>query len=161
MVVIGIGNGAAHDDAIGLDVARRVSARRPPPGVRVVELDGEPSRLIDAWDGAELAVVIDAARSTEVEPITVIDGLRDSLPDDDGRSSHGLGLAAAIGLGARLGRTPERLLVVAVRGERFEPGFGLSAAARRHAERAARTVTELVGGRQSASASIVVTGTST
>ena len=68
--------------------------------IPVLELDGEPSRLIDAWAGADRAVVIDAApsgaRSGDVRRFVATDaplpaGLR-------GASTHDLGLADAIEL---------------------------------------------------------------
>ncbi len=145
VVVIGVGTDAGGDDAIGLEVVRAISGRPPEPPVRIVESDGEPTRLLDAWDGADLAVVVDAARVEGADAVVVLDGLHDVLPRDERRSSHGLGPAAAIELGRRLGRLPERLLLVAVRGERFAPGFGLSEAGRRHGSEAVGVVASLVG----------------
>ena len=62
MRVIGIGNPLRGDDAIGLLVARRVRELADPE-VEVMELEGEPARLIDAWQGAGLAVVVDAVKT--------------------------------------------------------------------------------------------------
>lgn len=41
---------------------------RVPPGVELVLTDGEPTRLIEAWTGAALAVVIDAVRADPSHP---------------------------------------------------------------------------------------------
>ena len=66
MRVIGIGNPLRGDDAIGLLVARRVRELAGPE-VEVMELEGEPARLIDAWQGAALVVVVDAVKSGAAE----------------------------------------------------------------------------------------------
>ncbi len=62
VVVIGVGNPYRHDDAVGLHVVDAIRARLP-IGVAVLETDGEPGRLIDAWGDADVAFVADAIRS--------------------------------------------------------------------------------------------------
>ncbi|MEO1061397.1 MAG: hydrogenase maturation protease [Actinomycetota bacterium] len=143
VVIIGLGNEAAHDDAIGIEVVRSLARPVPPAGLRLVEADGDPARLLAAWEAAEVAVVVDAARVGSVAPVTVIDGEEAALRGDDRRSSHGLGLAEAVELGRALGRLPGRLVVVAVAGERFEPGFGLSETGRRNLGEAVAVVRRL------------------
>ncbi len=59
-VVIGVGNTHRRDDGVGPAVAAEVAADCP-AGVRVVTCAVEPTAILDAWDGADLAVVIDAA----------------------------------------------------------------------------------------------------
>ena len=54
MLVIGLGNAARGDDAAGLIAARRLGG---------VEHEGDPLALLDLWDGADCAVVIDAVSS--------------------------------------------------------------------------------------------------
>jgi len=60
-VVIGVGNSMRRDDGAGIAVVERA---RPllPPGVEVRTLGGETTSLLDAWEGAGLAVVVDAVR---------------------------------------------------------------------------------------------------
>ena len=59
MVLIGIGNPYRRDDGVGpaLIVAAGADGL---PGVRLVAADGEPAALIEAWQDADLAVVVDA-----------------------------------------------------------------------------------------------------
>ena len=133
--VIGLGNSYAHDDGVGPAVAAALAAVAP-AGVTIVELDGEPARLIEAWADTALTIVIDAARSGAA-PGTVVrlededldDGLAVSNP---GRrsSSHALGVVEALELGRVMGRLPTRLVVLAVEGQDFGPGPGLSDAVR-------------------------------
>jgi hydrogenase maturation protease len=121
-LVVGVGNAWAGDDAAGLLVARIVRERAP--GVQVIEHEGEPTALLEAWEGAALAVVVDATsgggRPGEVR---VMDATDAPLPAAfTGTSTHAFGLAEAIELGRALGRSPGRLLVVGVEGARFEAG---------------------------------------
>jgi hydrogenase maturation protease len=126
--VIGIGNPLRGDDAIGLLVARRVRELAADPKVEVVELEGEPARLIDAWHGAGLAVVVDAVRSDAPEGAVMrFDATADPLPSSVSASStHALGLGEAIEIARALDRLPERLVVFGVGGTRFEAGSDLS-----------------------------------
>ena len=125
--VIGVGNRWRGDDAAGLAAARRV---RAVPGleVEVTELEGDPTSLIDAWDGSGRVIVIDAV-SSGAEPGTVhrLDPHATSLPRDlDRHSTHAVGLATAIELGRALDRLPARLIVFGIEGQCFDAGAGLS-----------------------------------
>ena len=126
-VVIGIGNTWRRDDGVGPAVVR-AAASRLPVGTRVVELDGEPARVVEAWDGADLAVVVDAVR-TGAPPGTVhrFDPAVDGVPVPAGTaSSHALGASDAYHLGRALGRLPGRVVIVAVEVADVDPGDGLT-----------------------------------
>ena len=89
---------------------------------------GEPAGLIEAWSGADLAVVVDAVRADPAVPgrlhRLVLDG---TAPLDPRQvSSHGLSLGDAVGLARALGRLPGRLIVHAVEAADLRTGPGLS-----------------------------------
>jgi hydrogenase maturation protease len=67
MVVIGVGNEYRRDDGAGLTVVTSLRDRVP-PGAELVLTDGEPTRLIEVWTGAALAVVFDAVRADPPRP---------------------------------------------------------------------------------------------
>ena len=124
VVVIGVGNRWRGDDGIGpavIDSGRNRWSR----SVDVVESDGEAAGLVDAWDGADLAIVVDAVRCGAA-PGTVHRLGPDSVGTRPVASSHRLGVAYALALGRVLGRVPARLEVIGVEGSQFEPGAGLS-----------------------------------
>jgi hydrogenase maturation protease len=126
-VVIGVGNALRGDDAVGLAVAGRLRGLVP-AGVEVLEVEQEPSRLLDAWDEAELALVIDAAQSG-AEPGSVhrYDASADRVPARVFRSStHAFGVGDAVELGRALGRLPARVVVFGIEGAGFAAGSGLS-----------------------------------
>jgi hydrogenase maturation protease len=56
MVVIGVGNEYRRDDGAGLAVVTSLRDRVG-AGAELVLTDGEPTRLIEVWTGAALAVV--------------------------------------------------------------------------------------------------------
>lgn len=132
VVVIGVGSDLRGDDAVGLEVARAVRERAPATW-RVVESSGECSGLLDLWQGADLAIVVDAAAVPAAPGIVFrLDGLRDPVPASGAvHSTHGAGIPEAIALGKKLGRLPQRLTVYAIVGANFEFGAEISPAVQR------------------------------
>ena len=125
--MIGVGNDFRRDDGAGPAVVARLRDLAP-DGVRFVITDGEPTRLIDAWAGAALAVVVDAVRAAPPLPGTVhrfvVDGpgARTGWP----ASSHGFGFDDAIRLAVALDRMPARLIVHAIEAADLTQGPGLT-----------------------------------
>ncbi|KUO06228.1 hydrogenase maturation protease [Streptomyces caeruleatus] len=134
IAVIGVGNEFRHDDGVGWAVLARLRARaedRPlPPDTVLAACDGDPGRLIGLWEGARLAIVIDAAHTHPGTPGRVHRLELDAglLAHPPPTSSHGLGLGEAVELARVLGLLPEHLVVYAVEGARSEMGTGLSPA---------------------------------
>jgi hydrogenase maturation protease len=133
IAVIGVGNDFRGDDGIGWAVVSRLSerpGRRPPPsGVELAVSDGDPGRLLGLWEGADLAIVVDAAHTHPGRPGRVhrIELEEEKLRHSGQTSSHGLGLGEAVELSRTLGRLPTRLVVFAVEGEDHTLGTGLTA----------------------------------
>jgi hydrogenase maturation protease len=139
-VVIAIGNRYRSDDGVGVVALEEL--RRLAHAARVVEHDGEPSRLLDLWAGTDLAIVIDACRSG-ASPGTVhdLDAIASHVPAGRAAvSGHGVGLAEAIGLARALGRLPPRLRIVAVEARDLGPGTDLSPAVQAAVPTVVRTV---------------------
>jgi hydrogenase maturation protease len=127
VVVIGVGNEFRRDDGAGPAVVASLRDRVP-PGVDLVLMDGEPTRLIEAWTGASLAVVIDAVRAHPSCPGRVhrfvLDGSR--AGPAQAASSHGFGLDDAVSLAVALDRMPGRLIVHAIEAADLTQGTGLT-----------------------------------
>jgi len=126
-VVIGIGNPLRGDDAAGIVAAERLRPRVP-EGVEVVSCDVEPSRLMEAWEGADSVVLVDAVSSGE-SPGTVhrFDAGEEAVPARTFRSStHAIGIADTIELARALGRLPRRVRVYGVEAGGFETGSSLT-----------------------------------
>lgn len=148
LALIGIGNRFRRDDAAGLEVARRLRLAAP-PGVAVMEQEGEPASLLEAWSGADEALLIDGV-SSGAEPGTLhrfVVG-EQALPAELFRpSTHALGVAEAVELGRELGRLPGRLSVYGIEGASFEVGEGLSEAVQLAVDRLVAELYEELGGR--------------
>jgi hydrogenase maturation protease len=127
MLVIGIGNALRGDDALGLEVARRVRLRAG-ADVDVHEQRGDSATLVDAWYGVERVVIVDAAVAGQA-PGTIrrFDAAHTPLPASLlSASTHGFGVEYALELSRALRTLPPELVVFAVEGASFEPGLGLS-----------------------------------
>lgn len=125
--MIGIGNPFRRDDGVGPAVAAEVQ-RLSLAGVRVLTASDDPAALIDAWAGADLAVVVDAAVMTAAGANTTAGRIRRWTPGSADPpvpvSSHALDLPTTYALSQVLGRVPQRLVVLAV--EAAEVGFGVT-----------------------------------
>jgi hydrogenase maturation protease len=151
--VIGLGS-PFGDDAAGPAVVARLLAEGLPPGVETL-IAQRPDALVDALEGVEAAVLVDASRAG-LPPGTVHEPARAALREARALSSHGLGAHGALALAEALGRSPRRLAVVAVEAASLA-GDGLSPAVRAAIPEAARRVrarlAELAGDQDSRSSS--------
>lgn len=143
VVVAGLGSAYRHDDAVGAVVSERAAHLR---GVHDAGPIGNPLGLLGRWDGAALAIVVDAVQSgarpgtIRVMDLTGPGGGASHAADPYPRfptvprspdsahatSSHGVDVLGVLRLAQVLGRAPVRVVLVGVEGEDFSPGFGLS-----------------------------------
>jgi hydrogenase maturation protease len=155
-VVIGVGNEFRRDDGVGPAVVARLRELQPGDarlaGVILALSDGEPTRMIDLWTGADLAVVIDAVRDCGVPAghryELAVDALVvDALPGAVHRaaSSHAIDLGETVELARALGRLPARLVVLAIAGQDFGFGTGLTDGVASTVEPLVERVREAVG----------------
>ena len=124
MLVIGIGNTLRGDDSASSEVVRRLRERTAQAGIEVSEQLYEPSDLLEAWQGRDAVILVDAMRSGEA-PGTILrfDVSSEPLPArlHSSASTHAFGLHDAIELGRALHRLPRRMIVLAVEEQHFEP----------------------------------------
>ena len=140
-VVVGVGEPFRRDDGCGPRVVRALRGRLD-PSVRLVERVHEWTELLDLWDGAELAVVVDAMRSGgAVGSVVRLEGeeLRRAALER-APSSHGLSVRDAYELGWALGRLPRRLVLYLIEATDMEPGAELSPEVERAVGQAAEAV---------------------
>ncbi len=144
-LVIGIGQERRGDDAVGRLVLRAL-AGRVPPGVELMEEEGEATALLERMEGYDTVHLIDACRSG-APPGTIrrLEVSAAPLPDLRFRvSTHGMGLDEAVELARALGRLPRRCVLHVVEGACFDLGAPLSPpVAAAVEELARRLVTEL------------------
>jgi hydrogenase maturation protease len=143
VVVIGIGNRFRRDDGSALKVLETLSGRVT-DSASLVESDGEPTGVIDAWDGAELAVIVETIRRGDA-PGTLMGiewDLEHAAPafSRGEHGSHSLGILEAIELGRVIERMPGRLRLVGIEPLDVGWGEGLSEPVARSVDGAARLV---------------------
>jgi hydrogenase maturation protease len=112
----------------------------------VVEREGEPTALIDSWNGAQSLWLVDAV-SSDAPPGTVhrFDASNEALPASTFRTStHHFSLGETIELARALGRLPSRTVVYGIEGESFATGDVLSVEVTEAAMRAAQAIREEV-----------------
>lgn len=110
--VIGIGTLHA-DDAIGLAIADRLASLPLPDGVIVKTCARPLPDLLDAFEGADGAVLVDAA-CTGAAPGSILRFAVSDLARSRTPSSHGVGVAQALALAEALGCAPARVECLAV-----------------------------------------------
>lgn len=141
-VVIGIGNTFRRDDGVGPAVAAEV-ARRGLPGTRVLDCVAEPTAILEAWEDAGRAVLIDAAAGGH--PGRVRQCRLGDLDEPAALSSHDLSLRQTYELGRALGRSPDSVVVVSVDVADTGHGVGLTAPVRAALPEAVRVVLDILG----------------
>lgn len=128
-MVVGVGNPYRRDDGVGAAVLEELRRRPGLPGrVRLVDSDGEPSRTIVAWQGAEVAVVVDAVRTGAPAGTIHRVPTGDAPSGGRGAGSHALGPGDAVRLGRATGRMPGRLELIGVEVADVAMGVGLTEA---------------------------------
>jgi hydrogenase maturation protease len=127
--VVGIGNPWRSDDAAGLQAAAALRGHVP-AAVEVLAESGEPTALLDHFDGADAVWLLDAVSSgAPAGTVHRLDASATELPERLFRTStHHIGLAEAIELGRALGRLPSRVVVFGIEGSNFATGAELSPA---------------------------------
>ena len=125
-VVIGVGNRWRRDDAAGLEVIDALR-RRVDDSVSLVESDGEPTRLLDAFALAPRVIMVDAV-VTGGSPGTVHRFSDEDLPDGMGigQSSHLVQLYETIALGKLLDKLPNGLNLIGIEASDFDNGEGMT-----------------------------------
>ena len=120
LLVIGIGNRFRRDDGAGPVIADRLSEH----GIETVELGGDGTELMQAWENGDHVILIDAALSGAA-PGTIhhFDPISTEVPTGLFHySSHQFSVAEAIEMARVLGRLPPRMVVYGIEGKDFSYG---------------------------------------
>lgn len=145
-VLVGVGNAYRCDDGVGLVVAERVRALAP-EDVHVTVCEQEASRVMDAFEQADVAVVVDAVASGGTPgELHRFDAASAPVPARVfGSSTHAFGVGEAIELARALGKLPPAVVVIGVEGEEFAAGESLSTPVEAAVPRAAEAVLRELG----------------
>ena len=136
VLVIGIGNEYRSDDGIGLVIVRMIRERLL-LSVNVKEESGEGAALMEAWQGYESVILVDAV-SSDVKPGTIfkINAGKKNVPAKFFRySTHAFSMAEAIELARAMNTLPPKLFIYGIEGANFSAGVGISHAVQEAANR--------------------------
>lgn len=130
--IIGCGTWHRGDDAAGLLVARLLRER----GIDAIEHTGDGLALLDAWQGAEEVILIDAVvTGAAAGAVSRWNGTAPVAGDPGRASSHAFGVAEAVQLARALGKLPPHFVMYGIEAACFvlggEPSPEVVAAARR------------------------------
>jgi hydrogenase maturation protease len=129
VVVIGVGNGLRGDDGAGLEVVRSLTARARAEAIEVREQEGEALGLLEQWEGAAGAVLVDAIHSgAPAGTIHRVDASAGPIPAllASSSSTHAVGVGEAVELARALGRLPRTTILYGIEGVRFDAGGDIS-----------------------------------
>jgi hydrogenase maturation protease len=133
MQIFAVGNSFYGDDGVGSVVLDRIGEENLFPDAEIFDAHTDALSLLDRLVPGELNVVIDAAQMG-LEPGQVAGFYPHEARlkiQSDHLSMHGFGLAETFTLAERLGKLPERVLIIGVEPERIEINCGLSPAVAR------------------------------
>ena len=113
-LVLGIGNPIVTDDAVGLNIARRIKEMKPE--LEVVEACSGAMGLFDYVVDHDRVILIDSVKTDGGTPGTLYKiEMEDLKPTLSHSASHGLDIASAFKLGEGLGyRMPQNISIYAV-----------------------------------------------
>jgi hydrogenase maturation protease len=142
-LLVGVGNEYRSDDGVGLVVAREIHEKLI-PSVTVKEESGEGVALMDAWQGFQNVIIVDAVSSGAM-PGTIfrIDANKETVPIKFFHySTHAFSVSEAIELARTMNTLPSRLLVYGIEGAAFTAGVKISS---RVKEAANQVIEQIVG----------------
>lgn len=128
VLVAGVGNIFFGDDAFGVEVARRLSERTLPDGVRLEEYGIRGVHLAhELLEGYDVLVLVDALpMGAAPGTVAVLEVDPDDVANQPALDAHSMSPASVLGLLAHLGGRVERVLVVGCEPAVLDEGIGLS-----------------------------------
>ena len=123
--VIGVGNPYRRDDGAGPAVVEGLRHLRL-SHVELFDCDGEPTRLLDLWTRADLAVLVHTEQTGSSAPGAVRRRslLHPSISRPGGTATSAAGIHEAVTLSAALGLLPTRMLCYVVEAGDTSTGVG-------------------------------------
>jgi hydrogenase maturation protease len=122
-LLVGVGNDYRSDDGIGLIVARKIRENNI-PNVIIKEESGEGAALMEAWQGFENVILVDAVSSGANAGATIrIEADKEKIPARFfTHSSHSFGVAEAVEMARVLDSLPKRIIIYGIEGLNYKSG---------------------------------------
>lgn len=142
VVIASLGNEYRRDDGAGQVVAS--AAADLLHAVHNIGPQVDPLGLLGQWDGADLAIVVDATGAAGLPGTVRVVDLAEQGDSPSATSTHGISLSGVWRLARAVGSAPKRVVVVGIEGEDFGKGPGLSGSVSAAVPHAVCKVVELI-----------------
>lgn len=126
--VIGMGNDYRRDDGAGLYISRIIE-KKALANTRVISGVSDGTSLMEAWQEADAAYVIDCTCSgASPGHIYRFDALNETVPEEyfTEYSTHAFSVKKTVELAGVLGKLPSKLIIYGIEGVNFSAGNTLS-----------------------------------
>lgn len=134
VVVIGVGNLLMGDDGFGIHAVERMRDSNTFEGVEVVDAMTNSAAVLEAMDGHDRAVVVDAIATNDADPGTIheirFDPRVETMPQDISLSVHDLHFSDAIAMARDVYDLPSELHIVGAEPTEIDVGMDLSESCR-------------------------------
>ena len=136
VAVIGVGNYLLGDDGFGIHVIRKMQEMEEFSDIKIVDAMTNPIMLLEAMDGEDKVIVVDAIDINEKEGVVTFrfNPNSDDFPSDVMLSIHDMHFKDLIIMARGVYELPEEVVIVGVKPERIEPGLELSDGCRKYLE---------------------------
>jgi hydrogenase maturation protease len=126
-LLIGVGNEFRSDDGVGIIVARAIRKKQF-SSIIVKEESGEGAALMEAWQGFQHVIIVDAVSSgAKSGTLFRIDGNRETVPKKFFHySTHAFSVSEAIELARTMNMLPPKLVLYGIEGINFAAGIAIS-----------------------------------
>jgi len=128
VVVIGVGNYILGDDGFGIHVIRKMMEMDEFEDVRIVDAMTNSAMLLEAMDGEDRAIIVDAIDMGQKEGVVVFrfNPNREDFPSDIMLSLHDLHFRDVIMMARGVYNLPDEVVIVGVKPEKVEFSLELS-----------------------------------
>lgn len=128
VVVIGAGNLILGDDGFGIHVIEKMRKLKEFEGIKIVDSMTNSAIMLDAMDGEDKAIIVDAIDIGQEEGVAVFrfNPNKEDFPSDVMLSMHDLHFRDVIAMARGVYRLPDEIVIVGVKPERVELSLELS-----------------------------------
>ena len=134
VAVIGVGNYLLGDDGFGIHVIRKMQGIMEFSGVKIVDAMTNPVMLLEAMDGEDKVIIVDAIDTGDKEGVVDyrFNPKKDDFPSDVMLSIHDMHFKDLIIMARGVYELPEEVVIVGVKPEKIEPCLELSDRCRKY-----------------------------
>ncbi len=134
VAVIGVGNYLLGDDGFGIHVIRKMQGIMEFSGVKIVDAMTNPVMLLEAMDGEDKVIIVDAIDTGDKEGVVDyrFNPKKDDFPSDVMLSIHDMHFKDLIIMARDVYELPEEVVIVGVKPEKIEPCLELSDRCRKY-----------------------------